>query len=198
MQRLSIGEHVFYVNPEEVAVSVKSNAVAQRTKGGESIQVFQADDETITITGTTANAGLKELEAIQQAIYPSVHILFIYPYKRMSRTVRVLSCVYTDSANNRPNLYQYRIELMVEKPPAGTIISALSTSQQNVYSTGSVIEIIAADGDDIASVIQAANQQVGNTLYTDYNSFEQRIRAINPDIKNWSSIPEGTKVWIPG
>jgi len=184
-----LGPFTFHLNPNDFTAKTRAVENVVRTKSGFVRQHWGQDPDTYILRGTTGKAGLEEIQQIR-ALEGMSNISFIFPYKGIRTTVRVVEVSYTNVAAQSPYIHNYNITLIQDLPKMGSPLLSISG-----LPTGLGGEEIAREGDNI---FQLASRLPEGWGIDDLQRAWDTIKALNPGMKDWSNIPEGTHINVEG
>lgn len=191
-----LGPFTFHINPDDF--SLKSRAVENvvRTKGGFVRQYWGQDPDTYVLKGSTGQAGLEEIAQIR-VLEGMSNISFIFPFKGIRTTVRVTEVSYTNTVRN-PYLHNYSITLIQDFPKMGSSVLPSSgqfglTRSPTVETTGIGTEMVARTGENIYQMMSRYLPPERRSM-SELQDLWDRVKTLNPHIKDWGSLPEGTVI----
>jgi len=190
-----LGPFTFHLNPDDFTVRTKAVENVVRTKSGFVRQYWGQDPDTYILRGTTGKAGLEEIQRIR-ALEGMSNISFIFPYKGIQTTVRVVEVNYTNAAAQNPYLHNYNITLIQDRPKMGVsllpVSSQFGVTPSTAETTGTGTEMVAREGENLFQLV--SRYLPPGYGFSHLQPFWDRIKALNPDIKDWSNLPEGTVI----
>lgn len=183
-----LGPFTFHLNPDDFSLRSKAVENVVRTKGGFVRQYWGQDPDTYTLRGSTGKAGLEEIMRLR-ALEGMSNIAFIFPYKGIQTTVRVVEVTYTNAAAQSPYLHNYNITLIQDFPKMGSPLLPISSQFGVETSTGVGGEMISRSRENLYELLSRylPPEDRGQVMW-------DRVKMLNPNIKNWMDLPEGTVI----